>query len=231
MCTKQLRTIHQDCLDLSKCDNAFRIGDLQKNRFYSLLNEKASIEKLPLCRQSILPEPEVRSLPTSHHMENLRWAVQKCRVSKILSKREEQLLCFAAAALKDRHAELLQSLKIYSIKSILENPKDLVLPSKKSACKFLQNWNHSGESQVWFKIFICNKCVLANCKLLAFFKVCHEIVGLEFNGLNIQKESLNFRLRKLFDIAWERSRKQSVIMNRFWWQEDVQNWSWTFLQI
>ena len=154
MCTKQLRTIHQDCSDLTKCDNAFRIRDAQKNRFYSLLNEKASIEKLPVCRQSIIPEPEVRSLPTSHHMENLRWAVQKCRVSKILSKREEQLLCFAPAALKDRHAELLESLKIYSIKSILENPKDLVLPSKKSACKFLQNWNHSGESQVWFKILI-----------------------------------------------------------------------------
>ena len=143
MYTKKLRRMHQPPSDLTKYDNEgymtnpllkFHIADVHENRHFSLLKQKAAIQKVRQCREQTSAEADIRLLPLSHYVDNLRREVRKIDVPKMLTKTEKKILSFAPERLKKKYPELVDSymkdvhdehdrlMKIYSMKCILVNP-------------------------------------------------------------------------------------------------------------
>lgn len=102
---------------------------------------------MKLCRKRLPREPDIRYLPESHYVDNLRRSVRQIVVPKMLVRTERKILSYAPMRLKqklpdlvktymrDVHDEFDRLMKIYSMRSILvkpemthEDPADFELP-------------------------------------------------------------------------------------------------------
>lgn len=112
----------------------FRLADVYERRHHMFLKYRAAEVKMKLSRQRLTSEADIRYLPESHYVDNLRRCVRKIVVPKMLTKTEKQILSYAPKRLKQKLPDLVKSymkdvheefdrlMKIYSMKSILVNP-------------------------------------------------------------------------------------------------------------
>ncbi|XP_026849759.1 dynein heavy chain 12, axonemal [Drosophila persimilis] len=144
MYSRKLSRMHRPPSDTRKYDNEpylknpllkFHISEVHERRHYQFLKQKAADVKVRIARQSWHPEPDIRPLPQSHYVDNLRREVRKIIVPPMLRKTEAKILSFASERLRRRYPEMVDSymkdvheefnrlMKIYSMKNILRHPE------------------------------------------------------------------------------------------------------------
>ncbi|XP_017137652.1 dynein heavy chain 12, axonemal [Drosophila miranda] len=144
MYSRKLSRMHRPPSDTSKYDNEpylknpllkFHISEVHERRHYQFLKQKAADVKVRIARQSWHPEPDIRPLPQSHYVDNLRREVRKIIVPPMLRRTEAKILSFASERLRRRYPEMVDSymkdvheefnrlMKIYSMKNILRHPE------------------------------------------------------------------------------------------------------------
>ncbi|XP_037810078.1 dynein heavy chain 12, axonemal [Lucilia sericata] len=113
----------------------FRLADVYERRHHIFLKYRAAEVKMKLSRKRLPSESDIRYLPESHYVDNLRRCVRKIVVPKMLTKTEKQILSYAPKILKQKLPDLVKSymkdvhdefdrlMKIYSMKSILVKPE------------------------------------------------------------------------------------------------------------
>lgn len=146
MYSRKLERMHRPSSDINKYDDeeymknpllTFRISEVHERRHYTFLKQRAADIKVKISRKPWAPDPDIRALPQTHYVDNLRRQVRKIIVPRMLVKTEAKILSFASDRLKklypdlvkeymaDVHAEFDRLMKIYSMQNILHNPEFL----------------------------------------------------------------------------------------------------------
>lgn len=141
---RKLDRMHHPPANLDRYDNEeymknpllkFRLADVYERRHHMFLKYRAAEVKMKLASKRLKPEPDVRYLPESHYVDNLRRCVRKIVVPKMLLKTEKQILSYAPKHLKQKLPELVKTymkdvhdeydrlMKVYSMKTILVKPE------------------------------------------------------------------------------------------------------------
>ncbi|XP_005185418.2 dynein axonemal heavy chain 12 [Musca domestica] len=156
MFTRKLERMYHPPANLDRYDNEeymknpllkFHLSKVYERRHHTFLKYRAAEVKMKLARQRLPPERDIRYLPESHYVNNLRRSVRQIEVPKMLTRTERKILSYAPLRLKqklpnlvklymkDVHDEFDRLMKIYSMKKILvkpelphEDPADFELP-------------------------------------------------------------------------------------------------------
>lgn len=85
---RKLDSLHRPPTDLNRYDNEaymtnplldFHVSDVYKQNYWTQQKKRAAEIKLKLARTPLPPEADIRYLPQSHYVQNLRKVIENAR--------------------------------------------------------------------------------------------------------------------------------------------------------